>query len=89
MHAEQRGFYWCVAWPRGQGNRTNRGDLCSDRIGDGVMFVEVSLGGMTGGPALSAAEGERSVPFRGGEGNGPWAVSEPRPKCCRWPLFLF
>jgi hypothetical protein len=53
------------------------------------MFIVVSLEGMTGGPALSAAEGERSVPIWGKEGNGPWAVFGTQAKVLPAGLFPF
>jgi hypothetical protein len=48
-----------------------------------------SLEGMTGGPALSVDEGERSVPIQGKEGNGPWAIFGTQAEVLTAALFPF
>jgi hypothetical protein len=42
MGAGQRGTYRQDFVAEGSRNRTNRGDLRGDRVGDGIVFVMIS-----------------------------------------------
>jgi hypothetical protein len=84
------GLYRRVSVVEGQEIEPNRGDLRGARARDGIVLVLIFLGGMIGGPAVSATEEERAGTVLGRRGG--WAVGRFRPWSefyPRGPFLLF